>query len=216
MTEVNTLQLSEKQLRARLNKETLNHPVTLSTGVIGILAVTAATLFSTSNQFLTLAAVSGCALAGCAGFIVNRSVIGRHKAMLAIIEKVRAETRAKRELISESTQNGLSEFHQSEALHQLGQLKEKFDAFNMVLNLQFDDDEMAHGRYLTTAEQLYFGAVDNLRSYMVLCHSIRAIDVAHIQNQLKQKDLPADARHALSERLTIHTHHSGDGPYSGY
>ncbi|TQQ05354.1 hypothetical protein [Vibrio cholerae] len=204
MTDSKTIQLSEKELSARLNKETFNHPVTLSTGVIGVLSGTAAALFATSDLFMMIVGVSCCALAGCAGFILNRSVIGKHKAMLEIIEQFRAETRTKREQMSDSIRTGLTEFDKTGALHQLNQLKEKFETFNKVLNLQFDNDEMTHGRYLTTAEQLYFGAVDNLRSYMVLCHSISAIDIKHIKHQLETGTLPAETQNTLSQRLSIY------------
>ncbi|AUI88021.1 hypothetical protein BS333_16740 [Vibrio azureus] len=199
-----TIQLSEVELNTRLVKETFNHPITLSTAVIGLLSGTAATLFTTSDLFMAIVGVSCCSIVGCIGFIVNRNVIGKHKAMLEIIEQVRTETRSKREHISESIKTELSEFDKKNALHQLNQLQEKFESFNRVLNLQFDNDEMTHGRYLTTAEQLYLGAVDNLRCYMVLCHSISAIDIKNINKRLGIDMLPTETKKALSQRLAIY------------
>ncbi|KJG01976.1 hypothetical protein [Photobacterium angustum] len=204
MDNSNTIKLSEKELSARLNKETINHPVTLSLGVVGLLSGVAGVLFSSSELFMVIVGVSFFTLTGCLFFVLNRSVIGKHKAMLKIIEQLRTETRTKREQMSESIKTGLIKFKKSNALHQLNQLKEKFETFNSVLNLQFDNDEMTHGRYLTTAEQLYLGAVDNLRSYMILCHSISAIDIKHIERQLKKKELPEDTKNTLSQRLAIY------------
>ncbi len=204
MTQQDTVQLSEQELTARLRKETFNHPITLTSGVVGCLAATAAGLFTTSDFFLVLVGFSGVALIGCIGFVLVRNVISKHKSMLNIIEQVRLETESQRKQVGESVRLGLKEFKETKALHQLTQLNEKFEAFNTVLNLQFDNDEMAHRRYLTTAEQLYFGAVDNLRGYMMLRHSINAIDLEHIHRQLNQKQLEASSRQALSDRLNIH------------
>ncbi|SDH55652.1 hypothetical protein SAMN04488136_11972 [Vibrio xiamenensis] len=197
--------LSERDLKQRLRKETINHPLTLSTFVVGALAGLAAFLFAQYDgvAFLLVAAIFS--LLVCGGFTLYRNVIGRHKSMLALIEKVRQETCSRRVQIETSVHDGLSEFKEHQALHQLGQLKDKFSAFTTVLNLQFDSDEMAHKRYLTTAEQLYFSAVDNLRRFMVLRHSINAIDVKHIRQQLKNgESLDQSTRDALTKRLDIY------------
>lgn len=87
---------------------------------------------------------------------------------------------------------------------QLEQLEAKFAAFQNVLNLQFDEDELTHKRYLTTAEQLYFGAVDNLKRVAMLWNSVTAINVSHLQKQLASEELSEQETDAIKKRLAIH------------
>jgi hypothetical protein len=197
-------QLTELELSTRLRKEATNHPITLSTGVVSVLGGAAAALFASSEAFVLLAAAAGIGLVSCIGFVMNKTVFGRHRAMLAIIEKVRNETQHAREKIGESVKVGLKAFKDEKGLQQLIQLQGKFTAFENVLNLQFDKDEMTHKRYLTTAEQLYFGAVDNLRNLVVLWHSINAIDSQHIQKQLEASNLDSEVKNTLEQRLAIY------------
>ena len=87
---------------------------------------------------------------------------------------------------------------------QLTQLQSKFKAFESVLDHQFDRDELTHKRYLTTAEQLYFGAVDNLKQMTMLWHSCQAIDSSLLNKQLENESLADDAKQAIEERLHLH------------
>lgn len=198
------LQLSEKELSARLLRDTTNDPVTLGTGVVTVLSGVGAGLFFTSDLFVILAGLTGVSLLACTGYILSKTVVGKHKAMLKIIEQVRTETIAKRNKVADTVQANLSKFNEERALKQLHQLHSKFAAFQAVLDHQFDRDELTHKRYLTAAEQLYFGAVDNLNSLSMLCHSTAAIDPKHIQKQLKSSSLATDARDAMQHRLNIY------------
>jgi hypothetical protein len=198
------LQLSEKELSARLLRDTTNDPITLTSGVMTVLGGVGAGLFFTSDLFVVLAGLTGASLAACAGYVLSKTVIGKHKAMLKIIEKVRTETIAKRNKVADNVQSNLMKFNEERALKQLHQLHSKFAAFQAVLDHQFDRDELTHKRYLTAAEQLYFGAVDNLNSLSMLCHSTAAIDPKHIQSQLGNRSLAAGSRKAMEQRLEIY------------
>jgi len=197
-------QLTENEIESRLKKEILNNGLFLSTSVLAVLGGIAAGLFASSELFLFL--VGGASLSAVTGlgYLVSKTTIGRHKAMLKIIEKVRKETQEERQASEKQVLDGLTKFNDQQGLRQLTQLQSKFGAFTNVLNLQFDKDEMTHKRYLTSAEQLYFGAVDNLRSLVMLWYSVEAIDPKNIKKQLNNKVTDETAKIALYERLSIY------------
>lgn len=198
------LQLTEKELSSRLFRDTSNHPITLSSGVLGVLCAIGATLFASTFFFPALAIASAIGIASCAGFLITKTVLTKHKAMLEIIEKVRKETIEKRQKISVSIETDLTNFQDSKALKQLRQLHKKFNAFENILNHQFDKDEFTHKRYLTTAEQLYFGAVNNLNNLVMLWHSTSAIDSEHLKQQLESETTDTLTIQALEKRLGIY------------
>lgn len=204
MSSERNVQLTESEIGSRLKKEIMNNGLFLSTSVITVLGGIAAGLFASSELFLFL--VGGASLSAITGtgYFISKTTIGRHKAMLKIIEKVRLETQQKREAIETQVLGGLTKFDDKSGLKQLDQLQTKFGAFSNVLNLQFDKDEVTHKRYLTSAEQLYFGAVDNLRALIMLWHSVEAINPVHIKSQLNNTSLDDSAKLALDERLSIY------------
>jgi hypothetical protein len=198
------VQLTEREISNLLKKEIVNNGWFLSTSVITVLSAIAAGLFASSELFLFLLAGAGLSAITGVVFLVNKMTIGRHRAVLCIIEKIRLETQKDRQLIEKQVFDGLTQFNDRQGLKQLTQLHAKFDAFSKVLNLQFDKDEITHKRYLTSAEQLYFGALDNLRALVMMCYSVEAINPEHIKNQLKGACLDDVAQLALSERLSIY------------
>lgn len=197
-------ELSNKQLIARLRSEAWNHPLTLGAGVVGVLSGVGAGLFLTTDAFIALAAISGVGLLSSISHVFNKTVLGKHRAMLKIIEEVRKETMAKRNEMTTAVKRDLEKFNDQRSLMQLEQLEAKFAAFQNVLNLQFDEDELTHKRYLTTAEQLYFGAVDNLKRVAMLWNSVTAINVSHLQKQLASEELSEQETDAIKKRLAIH------------
>ncbi|MFD2178888.1 hypothetical protein [Veronia pacifica] len=100
--------------------------------------------------------------------------------------------------------SGLIEFKETMALKQFEKLREKFGVFLNILNHQFDNDEMTHGRYLNSTEQLYLGVVDKLQRYVLLRRSVSGIDLDYINERLQDQHLHEDSRNALVERLTLH------------
>jgi len=195
--------LTASEISSRLTKEVVNHPMTLGCGVSGVLLGSAAALFSLSDGFLILLGAAGLSAAAGIGFVLNKTLFSRHNTMIAIIEKVRTETLQERLRVCLMVEQGLNQFDHQQGLAQLELLHRKFGAFENVLNLQFDKDEMTHKRYLTTAEQLYFAAVDNLRKVVILLHSLDAIDVTQINQQLALSDVDSSTAKTLIERLAI-------------
>ncbi|OES24173.1 hypothetical protein [Alteromonas macleodii] len=204
MTMNSQSELSDKALTSRLMSETTNHPVTLSTAVIGILGGAGSALFASSEVFMVLLGIAGLSGAACVAFVLNKTMWGKHRAMLAIIEKVRLETIEEREKTALAVKDDLTTFADQDSLKQLTQLKTKFAAFENVLDRQFDRDELSHKRYLTTAEQLYFSAVDNLKSVTLVWHSSSAIDPDHLRRQLDDETVTGEVRESLQQRFDLY------------
>ncbi|MGR5287134.1 hypothetical protein ACP3V5_17590 [Vibrio maritimus] len=199
----NTISLSEQALSQRLMRDTLNHTATLSGMVLSVCFIAGATLFFDSDGFLLLTLGAVVSALGSLAFILYRTVIGRHQYLMEMTHEIHAEARAAREQRWKSISVDLEEMGDELALTQLSKLKEKFDAFNRILDMQFDRNELAYRRYMITAEQLYFGAVDNVRCYMMLGHGISAIDSEHIVRQLSDPSLSEQAKQSLQDRQSI-------------
>jgi len=197
------LEMSDKELSKRLLKDAGNAPLTLASGVSTVLLGVSSVLFMSSEWLVVLAGLTGLSIATLTGYLLKKTVFGRHAAMLKIIEKVRSETMQERTQMMELVKNKLAELSHRVGLAQMSQLESKFSAFSQVLDLQFDRDELTHKRYLTVAEQLYFGAIDNLRTVTTLQLGMQAIDVDGIQQSLNKPDLDAARQEALQQRLTI-------------
>ena len=96
------------------------------------------------------------------------------------------------------------QFKQFKQLMQLEQLQAKFAAFESVLALHFDRDELTFKRFLTTAEQLYFGSIDNLRRLAMQRHSISAIDIVNIESRLASVDISSEEKSTFEKRKIIY------------
>ncbi|PCK08704.1 MAG: hypothetical protein COA42_07690 [Alteromonadaceae bacterium] len=197
-------ELTEEALSKRLLSESTNHPFTLSTGVIGLLGGGAAVLFASSELFVGLSVLGGLGLLASAGFVLAKNLFGRSKSMLSIVEQVRKEVMKKRIDIAGSVKDNLSNFSDQKGLIQLEQLQAKFAAFESVLALQFDRDELTFKRFLTTAEQLYFGSIDNLRRLAMQRHSISAIDIVNIESRLASVDISSEEKSTFEKRKIIY------------
>jgi hypothetical protein len=198
------LEVSDKELSKRLLKDASNAPLTLASGVSTVLLGVSSVLFMSSEWLVVLAGLTGLSMVTLTAYLLKKTVFGRHAAMLKIIEKVRNETIQEREKMMALVKDKLADLYHSVGLAQLSQLETKFSAFSQVLDMQFDRDELTHKRYLTVAEQLYFGAIDNLRTVTTLQLGMQAIDVESIQQNLRKSDLDPARQDALQQRLNIY------------
>lgn len=113
---------------------------------------------------------------------------------------------SQREAAISKLQQQLAEFEQAQGAAQVQQLKQKFDAFQDVLNLKLNQQELAYARYLTMAEQVFLAAVDNLNDAVSSLKGIAAIDEKRLKQQLKalgKTPLEQEQKAALEERLKL-------------
>ena len=91
--------------------------------------------------------------------------------------------------------------------YQLSALEEKRDNLVEVLNRRLEAGELTYARYLSTAQQVYLAALDNLSEVAVAERSISAIDTEYIDSRLGEL-LEQDGESALSERESLNDRRS--------
>ncbi len=92
--------------------------------------------------------------------------------------------------------------------NQLKAIREKLDNLVEVLNRRLEAGELTYARYLSTAQQVYLVALDNLSEVAVALRSISAIDHEYIDSRLEdladQEGETADAERAsLNDRRSL-------------
>lgn len=88
------------------------------------------------------------------------------------------------------------------ASNQLDALLEKRASLVGVLERRLDAGELTFARYMTTAQQVYIAALENLHEVAVASHSISAIDEDYIARRLAELE-EAEGGSAESERESL-------------
>ena len=86
--------------------------------------------------------------------------------------------------------------------YQLKALQEKRDNLVEVLNRRLEAGELTYARYLSTAQQVYLVALDNLSEVVVAERSISAIDNEYIDSRLEEL-VEQEGESALAERESL-------------
>jgi hypothetical protein len=92
--------------------------------------------------------------------------------------------------------------------YQLNALEEKRDNLVEVLNRRLEAGELTYARYLSTAQQVYLAALDNLSEVAVAMRSISAIDNEYIDSRLgdlqdQQGETAVAERASLQDRRSL-------------
>jgi hypothetical protein len=87
--------------------------------------------------------------------------------------------------------------------HQLRAIQEKRDNLTEVLSRRLDAGELTYARYLTTAQQVYLSAVDNLHEVAIALKSISAIDEEYIDSRLDELNESVNGEAAERERSSL-------------
>ena len=194
--------LSRKAMRNEVYKASAQAPVTLYS----------ATTFALSSFYLLLVGLNPIALAGAVaggtvafGNWVWQAFINRDSRAAKIIEKYRQQLEAERSAAIDNLNRELQDLGDEEGKQQIRLLNEKFSTFTRILAKKFQPEELTYARYLSIAEQVYLGALANLEKVSLTLQSIEAIDLKHIQAQIKQqkKQNNSDTLQALEQRLAL-------------
>ncbi|MBF0255385.1 MAG: hypothetical protein HQL47_02765 [Gammaproteobacteria bacterium] len=89
-----------------------------------------------------------------------------------------------------------------DSIRQLGQLRRKFDAFEKMLELKFEQEELTYLRYRQIVEEAFMGCIDNLRQIGESWAGIAGIDPVSIDAQLARNPSP-EVRQTLMQRLEL-------------
>jgi hypothetical protein len=96
----------------------------------------------------------------------------------------------------------LEELDDQRAAHQLSAIREKRDNLVEVLDRRLEAGEMTYARYLSTAQQVYISALDNLHEVALAEQSVSTIDDEYIGNRLEELS-DSDSVKAQSEITSL-------------
>ncbi|MEO5343497.1 MAG: hypothetical protein H7842_09205 [Gammaproteobacteria bacterium SHHR-1] len=165
-------------------------------------------LIAEGEQPVGLGDVVGTLLMAGLGFFIFRSIRDKIDELVARAKGVPVQPP---EEISEPLVEGpmeaevrqlLQATQDSDSLRQLDQLKRKFDAFEKMLALKFEEQELTYGRYRQIVEEAYLGCLDNLRQITEAWAGIAGVEVASIHQQLARQPSTA-VQQALQQRLQM-------------
>ncbi|WP_419811383.1 hypothetical protein [Bacterioplanoides sp.] len=104
------------------------------------------------------------------------------------VNTYRAELVERRDQALSNLGKDLAEIGLDEGLGQIQLFKDKYDNFANVLDKQLEQGELTYNRYLSIAEQVFLGGLDNLDAASLAVHSVSAIDVKRIDGELAKTD----------------------------
>lgn len=116
------------------------------------------------------------------------------------VNAYRQELVERRDKALSSLSKDLIEIDLNDGLSQIQLFKDKYDNFVKVLDKQLEPGELTYNRYLSIAEQVFLGGLDNLDAASLAVHSVSAIDIDRIDNELSKTDNSTKASELKSRR----------------
>lgn len=194
--------LSPIAVKRSVLKQTLQGPITSYSGALACLAGGYALLIHANPLALGALIVGGGIAAG--NWVWQYVIKGEHNAN-KFVQRFREELKQQRIAALAILKQDLAQVGDVEGSKQIELFQQKFDTFVEVLGKKLDPSELTYNRYLSIAEQVFLGGIDNLENAALALKSVSAIDVDHIQGQLKKLDKHdnQDKRDILENRLVL-------------
>ena len=198
-------QMDPTQIKGDLARETFTAPeFVYPAALAGAATVCAVTLGVGLPGTIAAGAATGFALfAG--GFAAIQQFLRRddrlYHRMIELQERMAREVEQRREQLRDR----LDANRDHDALGQLDNLSRKLELLTGTLRDRFDPAEITFVRYLGTAEQVYLGALDNLRRVAEMKDALGSIDVRKLERQHRKsidEGQPQQARH-IKDRIDI-------------
>lgn len=104
------------------------------------------------------------------------------------IQRCRDELEQKRRQALGQLQKDLEQAGDTQGLKQIQLFKDKYENFVDILGRKLEPTELTYQRYLTIAEQVFLGGLDNLENAALAMKSVSAVDEKHIQTELLNLD----------------------------
>jgi len=199
---------SQKAIQKAVKNKILQSPVSLYTISLGMVGIIAAGLILPNPVLLGISAgvISAGLLNTAVNYLFRKDKIESkhitHLNRLLIAQKQKVLMHLKKGLAKYKTEKGL-EVYADQAVKQFEKIQKKFDNFKSILSEKFFENEIFHGRFLGTTEQLYLSVLDNLEDILNSLTTISNIDDSYIVERLTYlnglKELEeADKREALT------------------
>lgn len=205
---------SKQAVKGEVLKQSLTHWLTMYPPAFGLPLGLAAFLF---NMPLLYLGMVGSLTIGFASAIVNiffreEVIAGRYLENLT--RKLQEEE--KRTLqnlagdLQESRHIEVGGAYAEQGLEQFKRLQHKYENVSALLSKKLNRGELAFGRFIGAAEQVYLSGLDNLKQVAAILQSLGSIDPQYIQARLRQleaipnrNDMNQKEKETLLKRLTL-------------
>ena len=198
--------LSRDLSPAAVNKAVLanatQQPLTVYGAATALLGGAFAALINPS--IIALSALGLGATVGLGSWIWEFAVKGSEHAN-DFVHRYRKELEHRRQEALESLVSELTSIGNQEGLRQIHSFRTKYDIFVDVLDRKLTPGELTYNRYLSIAEQVFLGGLDNLESAAIALKSISAIDIKHLESEISrlQQSAGNEKLQILEDRLKL-------------
>lgn len=164
-------------------KAVLTYPPTWAAGAL-LAVLTIVFVITVEPPPVMVGALIVVVVLAVAGWPLVMSMTGTLSRRQFAVDDVESEDR----MATASLATELSGISDSQPLEQLIALGQKRAALIKVLDRRLDRSELTYSRYVSTSEQVYRSALDNLREVAVAIDSLGSIDTGYIKRRLAELD----------------------------
>lgn len=189
--------LSQSAVNRAVTARALQHPLTLYSGVVGVLLAGAGIVFA-----VPAATIAGAALAvvvGIGGTVFNLRFRRNSLARTHIDRILRQQERGITDYPAQ-LRAGLEEQGSELGLRQLAELEDSFKDFETLLRQKFSPDSVTLGRLLGTAEQVHMGGLKKLGLVIAQLKAVESIP-RDLADRLAGIDPAGKAAQDMRQRL---------------
>lgn len=160
--------------------------------------------FAFGLNIFTLGAIGAGLAMGASGFI-GSYFLNKDKYATHYISGVRNRLVSKRNSLLEGLEDELSSLGEHRGVLQIDKFKHKYQNLTTILGKRLNKNELTYMRYLTIAEQVFLGGIDNLENICLVLRSISTIDADNIEWQLKnaREQDNQELQDTLNQRLQL-------------
>jgi len=174
--------LSNKEINKAVLGKTIQRPAAVYPLSLGILGGVSSVIFGANPLTLTILGV-GLAL-GVGGFSAEY-FFRKTQYANQYMKKIRKKMIEERTEKLQGLERNLRKVDELAGIRQIDLFREKYDNLLSILDIKLTPGEFTHTRYLTIAEQVFLGGLDNLQNIALSLKSISTIDISHINKEIK-------------------------------
>ncbi len=200
---------SKKAISKAIMKNSIQHPLVLYPGAIGILGGAAALLLGPTAIPIAAAAAGGVVSIGA---LLTNFTVRKEQITNDYVQSLHQQLSESREKSLSDLKQKLQQAKSEQGLDQLNRLQEKFQLLEQILSEKLNPGEISFNRYLGIAEQVFLSVIDNLSEVTTRISSIQAIDIDLINSKMLQMDRQTDLDE--HQRLEMESYSKRQGIYN--
>ncbi len=179
------IDFSKKAISSAIMKNSIQHPLVLYPGAIGILGGAAALLLGPTVIPIAAAAAGGVISIGA---LITNFTVRKEQITNDYVQSLQQQLSQSREKSLNDLKSKLEQVNSQQGLDQLERLQEKFELLEKILSEKLNPGEISFNRYLGIAEQVFLSVIDNLSEVTTRINSIQAIDIDLINSRMLELD----------------------------